>query len=237
MGDNPVYVHGLLENGVDPSDIVDTFVDLTSASVMGDDGPLYPYEFHTGSEFVEDRTADLDEVKRMFDEYGNGVVYLSCGELTIRVAYNMDESHVPSSPVYTIGVNAVAFLPDEENEIFETDVEDRITNVIDLVKESYLRLQPVYVYGYGATPDYSYVSASVREAIENGDLPELYWLAVFPPALVSHIGRDRLLSAPAWKTELLEDGAVIVVVYQNPRIPGDQYHPGEVENHLRESGD
>ena len=235
MGDNPVYVHGLLENEVSPSEIIDTFADLTSASVEGDDGPLYPYEVRTDGEYIENRTANLDDVKRVFSDFGNGVLYRSCGELTIRIGYNMDERHIPPAPVYTIGVNAAAFLPDEENELFETDVEDRITNIIDLVIQSYLRLQPLYVYGYGATPDYGYVSVPDRDAIENGDLPELYWLAVYSPALVSQIGRDRLLSAPAWRTERLDDGAVLIVVYQNPRIPGDQYLPGEVETHIRET--
>jgi len=165
------------------------------------------------------------------DRHGNAK------ELTVRVAYNMDENHVPLPPVYTIGIDAVGFVPDEEGELFETSLEGRVQNIIDLTTQSYLQLQPSYVYGYGATPDYSYVSIPTRETIARCEVPDLYWLAVFPPKMVDVIGRERLLSAPAWKTDLLENGAVLIVVYQNPRIPGDEYLPTEVEAHLRDEAE
>lgn len=233
MSDSPVYVHGLLEPDFsDPTRVVDAFVELTSPSVEEDGRELFPYEYEADGEHVEERTADVDEVKRAFATHDNGVLYRSLGELTVRMLYNMDEEHAPAPPLYTVAIDAVSFLPDEDRELFETSVHRRVSDVVELVGSAYERLRPSYVYGYGATPDYSYVSVPEREELERGHLPELYWLAIFPPELVAELGRERVLASPTWKTEELDDGAILLVVYENPRVPGDEYLPSEVRAHL-----
>jgi hypothetical protein len=41
---------------------------------------------------------------------------------------------------------------------------------------------------------------------------EVYWLNVFGPKLVESVGRERMLSTPAWRVEELPGGAVLVVL-------------------------
>jgi hypothetical protein len=41
---------------------------------------------------------------------------------------------------------------------------------------------------------------------------ELYWLNVFGPKLVESVGRERMLSTPAWRVEELPGGAVLLVL-------------------------
>ena len=40
---------------------------------------------------------------------------------------------------------------------------------------------------------------------------EVYWLNIFGPRLVQSVGRERMLSTPAWRVEELPHGAVLVV--------------------------
>jgi hypothetical protein len=41
---------------------------------------------------------------------------------------------------------------------------------------------------------------------------EVYWLNVFGPKLVESVGRERMLSTPAWRVEELPGGAVLLVL-------------------------
>jgi hypothetical protein len=42
---------------------------------------------------------------------------------------------------------------------------------------------------------------------------EVFWLNVFGPKLVEAVGRERVLSTPAWRVEELPNGAVLVVTW------------------------
>ncbi|WP_338023704.1 hypothetical protein [Archangium primigenium] len=45
---------------------------------------------------------------------------------------------------------------------------------------------------------------------------ELFWLNVFGPKLVETVGRERMLSTPAWRVEALPNGAVLLVLWPTP---------------------
>lgn len=57
------------------------------------------------------------------------------------------------------------------------------------------------------------------EQLKAGNVNRLFWLNVFSPAMAKRLGRDRVLSAPAWKVEELNDGHVLLVVSNNPVHP------------------
>jgi hypothetical protein len=53
-------------------------------------------------------------------------------------------------------------------------------------------------------------------AVVRGEPVGLTWLNVFGPPYVERLGVQRLLSAPAWLTEVLADGAVAITLGVHP---------------------
>ncbi|MFY0581578.1 hypothetical protein ACN28S_51510 [Cystobacter fuscus] len=55
----------------------------------------------------------------------------------------------------------------------------------------------------------------MQTAIRDGfdKIYEVFWLNVFGPKLVEAVGRERMLSTPAWRVEELPNGAVLVVTW------------------------
>jgi hypothetical protein len=45
---------------------------------------------------------------------------------------------------------------------------------------------------------------------------EVFWLNVFGPKLVEAVGRERLLSTPAWRVEELPNGCILLVLWPTP---------------------
>lgn len=67
--------------------------------------------------------------------------------------------------------------------------------------------------------------------VEAGRLPDVYWLSILPPSQVEAIGRERLRSVPAWRSEPVGDDAWGVLVAADPYA----YRPAEkdsVRDHL-----
>jgi len=94
--------------------------------------------------------------------------------------------------------------------------------------------------GYEATDDPPLAACAVtpreRAAINAGHTPFtaeslsrseyafLSWITVFTPPMVETYGRETLLSAPAWETRELADGAVLIVAYGDPHNPDRDQH-------------
>jgi hypothetical protein len=57
---------------------------------------------------------------------------------------------------------------------------------------------------------------ATAESLAHDEYEHLSWVTVFPPAMVDTYGRETLLSAPAWKTMELDDGAILLVTHEDP---------------------
>jgi len=62
------------------------------------------------------------------------------------------------------------------------------------------------------------------ESLSRGEYESLSWITVFTPPMVETYGRETLLSAPAWETRALTDGAVLVVGHGDPHDPNSNQH-------------
>jgi hypothetical protein len=55
------------------------------------------------------------------------------------------------------------------------------------------------------------MQTSIRDGFDK--IYEVFWLNVFGPKLVETVGRERMLSTPAWKVEELPNGSVLLVTW------------------------
>lgn len=120
----------------------------------------------------------------------------------------------------------VYFYPDTDED--ETAVVERHRDLVALVTHVYEGFavhgpQPIYVYGphpateqqlWGDDSDMTLPISAVTEGVP----PEVFWLQIYPPKMVEKLGEQTLLSAPAWHTERLDDGSVLVAVYETPSL-------------------
>ena len=111
-----------------------------------------------------------------------------------------------------------------------------VKDTIDLVAEIYLATEerPAFVYGMAKKmpevlsdlDDYPVDASQRGQAVT--EINFLTWLSIFPPPLVDTYGRERLLSAPAWHVEELDDGSILLVEWADPTVIRDN----EVQQHL-----
>jgi hypothetical protein len=101
-----------------------------------------------------------------------------------------------------------------------------VEELLDGVKAVYdsLGIRPDYVYGLD--PNQATMVETGRfgppvsdSDFDEGDIQYASWLMLFPPAMVEEYGRQFLLDAPAWRTEELDGGAVLVVATDHPEPP------------------
>ncbi|HEU5376201.1 MAG TPA: hypothetical protein VFV38_12220 [Ktedonobacteraceae bacterium] len=62
-----------------------------------------------------------------------------------------------------------------------------------------------------------------RAMVMNRNILYLYGTNIFGPELVAHVGQERLLNAPAWRREILDDGAILLVPIE--RFPDSRNPP------------
>jgi hypothetical protein len=80
-------------------------------------------------------------------------------------------------------------------------------HVLDVLQTTYNFWHPFYGYQetFGNPP------LTSRSDALAGNIHYLYHINIFGPELVQKIGRDRLLQAPAWRKQPLEDGGIMLV--------------------------
>ena len=76
------------------------------------------------------------------------------------------------------------------------------------------------------------ISLSRKAVIQDQSIGYLYYINLFGPELVKKLGRDRLLSAPAWRVEELGDGGIFLVPEDHLAIGGGGHSLKKVADHL-----
>ncbi|MFY0581574.1 hypothetical protein ACN28S_51485 [Cystobacter fuscus] len=116
-------------------------------------------------------------------------------------------------------------LPSEVNVTIEvkplsvfTEVE-RCHRFVEMVRDWASRYPVSYVSAHSVADDQlagaPNFGRDMQTAIRDGfdKIYEVFWLNVFGPKLVEAVGRERMLSTPAWRVEELPNGAVLVVTW------------------------
>lgn len=98
---------------------------------------------------------------------------------------------------------------------------------LDIGKSLYEVLRPTFGW-----IDFDYGLRTTHEDIEALELPVLYWANFFGPAYVDKIGRDKILTAPAWAIEELSDGGILYVLASCPGLAEDHVPVEKVKAHF-----
>ena len=102
-----------------------------------------------------------------------------------------------------------------------TEYTDSLESFMNVVITGYeaTDARPLAVYGESPLHRYRIGEAAqppfTAESIAHGEYHHLSWLTIFTPPMVERYGRETLLSAPAWKVEELDDGAILVVCHDD----------------------
>jgi hypothetical protein len=128
---------------------------------------------------------------------------------------------VPEEGLVTCSVEQEHFYGSDEGQ-------DSYLTMLDIFKEFYQCLHPFYGH-----EDYSGgVSLSYDFVVNKQAVNTLYFINFFGPELVNKLGRDRLLGAPAWKIEELDDGGIFLVPTEHIAVSGGGFSLLRVARHL-----
>lgn len=132
-----------------------------------------------------------------------------------------DLPHVEAQYSLNSFQDAIASRSDQSLEELTSDLIDFVTFVYSAGTD-----RPRVVYGVTDLHEELLAGSEMPLPVTGESLAEnrieyATWLMVFPPAMVETYGRETLLSAPAWYTDELDDGAIIVVSHPNPTGDGE----------------
>jgi hypothetical protein len=111
-----------------------------------------------------------------------------------------------------------------------------LEELVEVVKIGYQAADPRPIAVYLETPYHRYKIGQAdqppftAESIAHDEYDHLSWLTVFTPPMVERYGRDTLLSAPAWKTEEFDDGAILVICHDD--VPNWNEGCRDVADHI-----
>jgi len=119
-----------------------------------------------------------------------------------------------------ISVRVWKYLFDEDDMGGEKNCVKNADVLLKLAKSLYYAVQPIYgywdldirfhwIYDYVEDPETS-------KQLETLKIHRIYWVNFFFYELVEKIGREKLLSAPSWKTEELKDGGILLMLGPTP---------------------
>ncbi|WP_421078462.1 hypothetical protein Mjas_03940 [Methanothermococcus sp. Ax23] len=91
-----------------------------------------------------------------------------------------------------------------------------INKLINIIKNLYLKTKPLIVQYYdGEELEDEYIS-TYEQLIKDGNPNIITGLTILSPEIVKNIGREKILSAPIYRVEELEDGGILILLDENP---------------------
>lgn len=204
--------------------------DFKKAGLSSLDKKSNRYRYMTIAD-TRSKEASLEEALEKVLQSGGGTVTIGFRELNVRIRYFSKEV-AKSEPQLSIGVWASQF------KIWEDSTEDgtrrRTEQFVTFVRLLSETFDPLYAFGGIERSESPEQLLPPLDQLKCGKVKRLFWLNTFSPATVERLGRDRVLSAPAWKVEELNDGRVLLVVSNNPVHPSEPWDTAgkRVSKHL-----
>lgn len=107
------------------------------------------------------------------------------------------------------------------------DLGQQVADLLELIKFIYININDRVLFVSGLSGPHGDKIAMedmplpiTEKSLVSNQIEYMSWLSIFPPPFVETYGEETLLSAPAWHAEKLDDGAVLLVAYENPSGAG-----------------
>ncbi|QLH80478.1 hypothetical protein [Halosimplex pelagicum] len=205
----------------------------------------HPVDSQTTTE--SDQTPHSDPTDRYVSELASdsGYIGISLGApgLACSLIYTDSENGPLDLPQLNISVQDHHFFPQEGET--DQDAIERIDTLYTFLADLYevlvaLDRAPVYVYGlqpieYDKATNPDHVNGITAEQLRSGEILGIYWCQIFPPRLVEQLGAEQLLSVPAFRSEQLSDGGILLVVthaMNTQALPPEDHAPNVVSEKL-----
>jgi hypothetical protein len=138
-------------------------------------------------------------------------------------AYEGEDTSIDlyDSPLITYAVRP-AFLYGENEYTTDSLNDEALDTLIECIGTGYTATDDRPLAIYAETPKHRFHLGEVKqppvtaESLAHEEYACLSWLTVFTPPMVETYGRETLLSAPAYRVEELEDGAIVLVCHDKP---------------------
>jgi hypothetical protein len=212
----------------DMQEVIDYCLDLGLSFTQAGHTDVYPKytidgepgELRGSSEFDieilgdELNTASKASVELWYDQAPNCV-------LEIRTNYSSENK---ISPSISISFNPVPFRTDFDlnpDQHTRPKVQQRVSKIVDLVRNFTISLDPEYVCGYSIGEHDSIIpySKPVKESISR-----ISWICVISEGLLEQFGgREHVLDTPASDIETLSNGSVLLLLADNPVDPTESF--------------
>ena len=168
-------------------------------------------------------------------EHRAGAITLWYGEWGFLFGiYSSDDTDEWRPDEFSISVDPVYFNPDCDS-ASRTDVGSHVEELVELTTLLSEFANPKVVVGSESSTGETISDFTIAESKSCGVPGYIEWLTVFSPEAVRSIGKQRLLSVPAWMVESFTDGSVLLVLTDNPLRRAEIETANEtVRDHLRQ---
>lgn len=192
------------------------------------------YEFRLESESATAQT--VQELCDRIDSKSRASIRIEHDGLSIRIVKN--ERNSPISPLSHLRFRAwQADFAYSTSSMTRAEAVTRVEKYVDAIELAVEATSPAYGFGRPT----SAVSPSAVPTIDDlldSRISHAFWLNVFDAATVDHLGRDRVLSVPAWHVTELNSNHVIVVCWDHPN-PSSEWEDSsdDLEGYSNRSND
>lgn len=169
----------------------------------------------------------LDEVIKKISFYNGGGLQLWLNDLEFFVYFELKKVNREIISKISIPIDRIYL----ENSSYI------LGNIFNLFNATYIFTKSIY--GYGDLDDvideetyweYGAHTPSLSSILDN-NVEYIYHTNFFSPSIVRKLGKEKLLSAPAWKIKELADGGMMIVVCENP-LECENEEKERIESHL-----
>lgn len=122
-----------------------------------------------------------------------------------------DAETTPEGDHIVISIDTTAF---EDGVAAESVVQSRREKLVNFLVALAERTNPIG--GAGAVWEYTLDAIPPIERYRDGDIPFLFEYNLFNEHCVARLGRDTVLEAPAWRTEELSTGSILMILAEPP---------------------
>ncbi len=133
-------------------------------------------------------------------------------DIRVDVEVNLDTSVFPATNHISLKIWSSQFK--DHGKGGSTPI-DRVLWFLDLVCRLIKYLKPKYAFGslYGERNSGESIA---QQALDDGRIPGIFWINLFTSEMISQVGEEKLLSAPAWKVEKITKNYILLVTTNSP---------------------